>query len=67
MEGSKSRNQDTVGNFPVLLTVMSREETIVDAGTKFFESYSDGLAEALLIADFSKQCYSVDEDTALAE
>jgi hypothetical protein len=54
VEGSKSRNQDTVGNFPVLLTVMSCEETIVDTGAKFFESYSDGFAEALFVADFSK-------------
>ena len=57
MKGSKSRNQDAVGNFPVLLAVVSCEETIMDTGTKFLESYSDRLAEAFFIADFSKQCY----------
>ena len=57
MKRSKSRNQDAVSHFPILFAVVSCEETIVNSSTKFFECYTDRFAEALFIADFSKQCY----------
>ena len=54
---SESRYQDAVGDFPVLLSVVRCEESIVNACTQLVQSSTDRLVEAFLVAHLAEQCY----------
>lgn len=66
-EGTECGYQDAVGDGPVLFALVSREETIMGAIADFLKASSDGLREAILVANLVHQFMRAEENAGVTK